>query len=111
MHIDHKAEPKRAHPFTQEIMDVSLPEQFKMPQIAFNEGKMNPNDHIEISIGYMKIKISELFFYNFASTTTNYYCDVNNVEGKIPNTMFKKKEVKDSNLDRWHISPTFNIKQ
>lgn len=31
MHIEHKAKPKHIHPFTQVIMDIPLPEQFKMP--------------------------------------------------------------------------------
>ncbi|GMN47906.1 hypothetical protein TIFTF001_017079 [Ficus carica] len=84
MQIEHKDKPKHTHPFTQEIMDVPLLERFKMPQISLYEGKTNPNDHIEISIGYRRTKILELFFYNFTSTTMNYYCDVNDIEGYSP---------------------------
>ena len=40
MQIEHKVKPKHIHPFTQEIMDVSLPERFKMPQRAFYKRKI-----------------------------------------------------------------------
>lgn len=32
MHIEHKAKPKHIHPFSQDIMDIPLPERFKMPK-------------------------------------------------------------------------------
>ncbi|GMN56241.1 hypothetical protein TIFTF001_025368 [Ficus carica] len=32
MHIEHKAKPKHIHQFTQEIMNIPLPERFKMPK-------------------------------------------------------------------------------
>ena len=55
MHMENKAEPKNTHPFTQEIMDVPLPERFKMHHMAFHEGKMDPDDHIKIYIGHMDL--------------------------------------------------------
>lgn len=55
MHIERKAEPEHTHPFSQDIMDVPLPEQFKMPQMTLYEGKTDPDDHIEIYIGYMNL--------------------------------------------------------
>ena len=41
------------HPFTDEIMSVSLPDQFKTPTVSLYEGTTDIDDHIEVFEGYL----------------------------------------------------------
>lgn len=52
LHIKRKAKPKHTHPFTQEIMDVSLPERYKM---ALYKRKTDPDEHFRIYIGHINL--------------------------------------------------------
>ncbi|WP_265653264.1 hypothetical protein, partial [Escherichia coli] len=43
------------HPFSQEIMEVPLPDRFKAPVIAVYEGTTDPDDHVETFEGHMNL--------------------------------------------------------
>lgn len=55
MHIEKNMLDIHNFPFTQEIMEIPLPDKFKVPQMALYEGKTNSNDHLELYIRHMAL--------------------------------------------------------
>lgn len=70
MHVEKKVPDTHNYHFTQEIMEVPLPDKFRTPQMALYEGKTNPNDHLELYIGHMVLHgySEEIMYRAFRNT-------------------------------------------
>ncbi|GMN54056.1 hypothetical protein TIFTF001_023195 [Ficus carica] len=57
MNLEHEEKAIITHPFTPEVMQVLLPDKFKMPQVPLYDGTTDPKDHLRRYNSHMSLYV------------------------------------------------------